>query len=247
MLDSYAEIFARRADSYCRAMERHPHARDAEFAAVVDPIGPAAGTVIDMPAGGGWLRRYLRAGIHYVAVEPAELFFELCPHDAAADRVRAPVEAVPLADAAGDAIVSLAGLHHAPDLGAIFTEVHRLLRPGGQFIVADVAAGSREDHFLNRYVHAHNPMGHEGIFLDDGTATQLRKAGFVAIEEDQAATPWRLGSAEQAGTYCADLFGIEGQSPAQVATALRDIVGATEGDEGFVLGWSLRRLICRKP
>ena len=111
MLDSYAAIFARRADSYCRAMNHHPHARDAEFGAVVDPLDPAARIVIDMPAGGGWLRRYLRAGIHYIAIEPAELFFDLCPQDASADRLRAPVEAVPLPDAAADAIVaSLGGL-----------------------------------------------------------------------------------------------------------------------------------------
>lgn len=246
MLDSYAAIFARRADSYCRAMERHPRARDAEFGAVVDPLDRATRTVIDLPAGGGWLRRYLRAGIHYVAVEPAELFFNLCPQDQHADRVRTPVEAVPLPDATADAIVSLAGLHHAPDLDAIFAEAHRLLRPGGQLVIADVAEGSGEDHFLNRYVHAHNPMGHEGVFLDGGVAGRLRRAGFVAIEEDQASTPWRLDSAEQAGAYCADLFGIEGQSPEQVAAALRDIVGAIESEDGFVLGWSLRRLICRK-
>ncbi|MBO9376775.1 methyltransferase domain-containing protein [Sphingomonas histidinilytica] len=246
MLDSYAAIFARRADSYCRAMNHHPHARDAEFGAVVDPLDPAARIVIDMPAGGGWLRRYLRAGIHYIAIEPAELFFDLCPQDASADRLRAPVEAVPLPDAAADAIVSLAGLHHAPDLGAIFAEAHRLLRSGGQFVIADVAAGSREDDFLNRYVHAHNPMGHEGVFLDDGTAGLLRRAGFEVLAEEQAPTPWRLGSAEQAGAYCADLFGIEGQTPAQVAAALQEIVGAVQGGDGFVLGWSLRRLICRK-
>ncbi|MFD2498372.1 hypothetical protein ACFSTI_05285 [Rhizorhabdus histidinilytica] len=66
------------------------------------------------------------------------------------------------------------------------------------------------------------------------------------LAEEQAPTPWRLGSAEQAGAYCADLFGIEGQTPAQVAAALQEIVGAVQGGDGFVLGWSLRRLICRK-
>ena len=246
MLDSYATIFSQRAASYCRAMERHPHARDAEFAMIVDPIDPAARTVVDMPSGAGWLRRHLPEGLAYIAVDPADIFMRHCPEDAAARRILSPLDRVPMADGSADAILSLAGLHHEPDLGAIFAEAHRLLRPGGQLIIADVAAGSGEDQFLNGYVHAHNPMGHEGVFLDDRTVPMLRNAGFGIAGDSRTATPWRLDDGSEAGSYCADLFGIEGQSPAQIVEALDSAVGVAEDEEGFVVHWGLRQLICRR-
>lgn len=247
MFDSYEEIFARRADRYEAAMAAFPRARDAEFAAVVDPIPTDARTIFDMPAGAGYLRAYLPAESHYVAVEPAAYFFERCPVDARAGRIQSPVEQVPIGDAAADVVVSLAGLHHAPDLGAIFREFRRLLRPGGTLIVADVSDGSKPDHFLNVYVHANNPMGHEGRFLGGQTVPLLEAAGFAILSDEEVRVPWRFANAGEAGAYCASLFGIEGPTAAEVASALRDIVGLSDEAGGVCVEWSLRRLICRAP
>jgi SAM-dependent methyltransferase len=247
MLDSYADIFARRADRYYRAMDMFPKARDAEFAAVADCLDPDCAVVFDMPSGSGWLRRYIAEEIRYVAVEPAEYFQQRCPSDERSSSLLAPVEAVPAPDGAAGAIISLAGLHHAPDLAAIFAEMYRLLTPGGQLVIADVGLGSSADHFLNVYVHANNSMGHEGLFLDGETARLLASAGFKVIEDRQVETPWVFGDRISAGLYCRDLFGIDGQSADQVADALADIVGLTEEGGVHIVRWSLRRIICRKP
>jgi len=245
MFDSYEQIFARRADRYEAAMAAFPRARDAEFAAVVDPIPDDAGTIFDMPAGAGYLRAYLPAGRRYVAVEPAAYFFERCPTGDGAERIQSPVEQVPCPDGTTDVVVSLAGLHHAPDLGAIFRECRRLLRPGGTLIVADVSAGSKPDRFLNVYVHAHNPMGHEGHFLDAATRPLLEAAGFAVVADEDVTVPWRFADAGEAGAYCASLFGIEGVDAAQVAAALDEIVGMSPDTDGVCVNWSLRRIISR--
>jgi SAM-dependent methyltransferase len=244
MFDSYEEIFMRRADRYQRAMAELPFARDAEFAAVAGPLGQGPGTVFDMPAGGGYLRRHLPPSWRYVAVEPTSHFIEQCPEDATAERILCHLEAVPRPDGAADAVVSLAGLHHVPDLGILFREFRRLLRAGAMLVIADVAEGSGPAAFLNGYVDAHNPAGHAGRFLAADLASILCPAGFAILSDAIVEVPWRFGGAAAAGAYCSDLFGIDGQPPLAVARALLEIVGGA-GGEPFVVDWKLRRLVCR--
>jgi SAM-dependent methyltransferase len=243
MFDSYETIFRARADRYQAAMASFPAARDAEFAIMVAPLGAHA-TVIDMPAGGGYMRRYLPAHAHYIAVEPAPQFFETCPEDAQARRVQSAIEAVPLPDACADALLCLAGLHHAPDLAVIFAEMRRLLRPADLLVLADVEAGSAPDFFLNDYVHHHSIMGHQGVFLGGSTAPQLVAAGFDILADAQMMIPWGFQNREAAGHFCRDMFGIEGQSAEQVADALENIVGLGVGPLGVEINWSLRRIVC---
>ena len=245
MFDSYEEIFARRADRYEAAMAAFPRARDAEFEAVVASVPPDARAIFDMPAGAGYLRAYLPAGRRYVAIEPAAYFFERCPSDESAERIQSPVEHVPCADGIADAVVSLAGLHHAPDLAAVFREFQRVLRPDGTLIVADVSEGSRPGQFLNGYVHANSPMGHVGHFLGADTVPLLDAAGFTVLSDEELPVPWRFAGADEAGAYGASLFGIEGPGVGDVADALRDLVGMSRDAGGIRVDWTLRRLVCR--
>jgi SAM-dependent methyltransferase len=48
--------------------------------------------------------------------------------------------AVPLPSGLADVVVSSCAVNHAPDKGAVYREIHRLLRPRGRFAVADVIA-----------------------------------------------------------------------------------------------------------
>jgi SAM-dependent methyltransferase len=246
MFDSYEQIFARRADRYEQAMAMCPRARDAEFAAVIAPIEPGPRTVFDMPAGAGYLEAYLPADNAYVAVEPAGYFFDRCPDAGRSRRIRSGIDRVPSSDGKADAIVSLAGLHHAPDLSAIFAGFQRLLRPGGKLVIADVGAATAPARFLNGYAHANSAMGHEGRFLDAAVATLLERAGFALIDDGVIAVPWRFAHADQAGAYGADLFGIDGRSSAEVSAALAEIVGVRAEPGAFTVDWCLRRIVCRK-
>lgn len=244
MFDSYTRIFERRARAYQDAMARRPDARRAEFAAVLAPLGDAPGRICDMPAGGGYLAGYLDAATRYLAIEPTALFLAACRADERCERVQAPIDAVPLGDGCVDHVVSLAGLHHEERLLPIFREMRRLIRAGGRVVIADVAVATGPARFLNGYVAANCPQGHDGRFLDGATAATLAAAGLHVREDRLVETPWRFDGRADAGRFCGDLFGLVGPGPGDVAAALADQIGFDETEAGVALRWTLRRIVC---
>jgi SAM-dependent methyltransferase len=245
MFDTYEEIFAARAGSYQQAMEEMPHARDREFMAMAEALGDIAGqSMCDMPAGGGYLHRYLPPGVRYIAIEPSPTFVSNCPQGPDYRAVQAPIERVPLDDGSVDCIVSLAGLHHCPDLTAVFREMRRLVRAGGRVVIADVEESTGPAEFLNGYVDAHNPLGHRGTSLNATTAGILHDAGLKPVADRLIDIPWSFTDARQAGLYCTALFGLEGVAPEDVALAMERQLGSCDDTEAYTVKWQLRRIIC---
>src|SRR5207253_10810367 len=219
MFDTYSEIFAERGAAYHHAMAQSPRARDAEFRAVLKPLaGMPDGLLCDLPSGGGYLAGHLRPGMRYVGVDPSHDFIEACP--AGLDRVQADIASVPLPDASVDSIVSLAALHHEPDLPAVFREMRRLLRPGGRAVIADAAVRTPPARFLNGFVDANNPMGHDGHFLDERTAGLIEAAGFAISDDRLVDMPWQFDSMQEAGAFCRLLFWMPELDAGAVADAM---------------------------
>lgn len=244
MFQTYQTVFAERAASYQAAMARWPDARAAEFQALIAPLGDLGDSIVcDLPAGGGYLRRYLPATTRYIAVEPAAVFFAACPKGEGSTALLAPIEAVPLPAGSVDHVVSLGSLHHVASLADVFSEMRRLLRPGGRVVACDVAVGSTAAAFLNGFVDRHNPMGHEGVFLDETAAPTLAAAGFAIVADDAVVTPWRFADRGQAGAFCAGLFGTVGLQADDVAGALDAEIGFDPSSGGVTLRWPLRRIV----
>ena len=242
MFDTYAEIFERRAHEYHFAMKQWPNARDAEFRSVVEPLGGGAtGLVCDMPSGGGYLADYLPPSLDYVAVDPASGFF--VEWEKPRQRLTAEITKVPLAEGAADHVVSLAGLHHEPDLPAVFSEMRRLLRPGGRLVIADVAVDTAPARFLNGFVAANNPMGHDGRFLDGRTAGLVEAAGFVVESQTLVPVHWEFGDLGSAGEFCRHLFGMTSLGADAVAQAMSDEIGFETPASRPRLRWELYRIV----
>ena len=243
MFDTYTEIFAARAESYHQAMRDSPRARDAEFRAVIEPLRDfAAGVLCDLPCGGAYLAEHLPASMRYIGVDPSDDFIHACP--AAIDPIKAQITSVPLADASADYIVSLAALHHEPDLPAVFGEMRRLLRRGGRAVIADIGEGTRPASFLNGFVDRNNPMGHNGHFLSAALQAIAEAAGFIVNDDRLMETPWEFHTLEQAGEFCRNLFWLPRLDPRETAEAMDREIGFEFIEGRPRLRWVLRRIGC---
>ncbi|HKF76441.1 MAG TPA: methyltransferase domain-containing protein [Candidatus Dormibacteraeota bacterium] len=104
----------------------------AAAAAILDRELPHEPTPVvgDVGSGGGWAARLLpRADV--IAFDLLDV-----PPGAAALRVRADMRRLPVRDAAVDALLYVAALHHAPVAEAV-AEAARVLRPGGLLVAVD--------------------------------------------------------------------------------------------------------------
>ncbi|PTR28969.1 ubiquinone/menaquinone biosynthesis C-methylase UbiE [Rhodococcus sp. OK519] len=101
-------------------------------------FGSLPATVVELGPGVGANLRYLRAGTRLIAVEPnpamhdrlraraARAHIDLELHTTSAERIDLPDESV-------DAVISSLLLCTVTDPVAVLSEVHRILRPGGQY------------------------------------------------------------------------------------------------------------------
>jgi SAM-dependent methyltransferase len=241
MLDSYEEIFSERGDAYHEAMTRWPGAREEELRLLLDALLPRAGeTLVDAPAGGGYLAARVPAGVRYVAVEAARPFFDRCPEDDRCTRVLSPLAKIALPDASADLITCLTGLHHEPDVGGALSEFARILRPGGRLGIADVRRGSKPDRFLNGFVHEHSRTGHRGVFFDETFADALREAGLREVTLTPSPLRWRFSDASEMVAFMRLLFGVDLATDGDLHAALTEMLGTEPlPDGGIALRWEL--------
>jgi SAM-dependent methyltransferase len=125
-----AKGFASSSDAYERGRPSYP--REA-VDRLIHELGIAAGsTVVELGAGTGKFTRLLPAGARVIAVEPvAAMRQKLVDAAPNADVREGDAEAIPLPDAAGDAVVAAQAFHWFRGPEAL-REIHRVLRPGGR-------------------------------------------------------------------------------------------------------------------
>ena len=122
--------------------------------------------------------------------------------------------------------------------------MRRLLRPGGRAVISDAAVGTPVALFLNSFVNANNPMGHDGHFFDELTAGLIEDAGFTIADDRLVDMPWQFDSLAQAGAFCRQLFWMPSLTAEEVAAAMDREIGFDLIDGHPHLGWALRRIIC---
>jgi SAM-dependent methyltransferase len=245
MFKSYTEIFSRRGDAYHTAMLNCPKARDAEFQAALSLANPQIGeTLVDMPAGGGYLLEYADLkGVRSIAIDPSPLFFLRC-QDWLAETYCCPLTNLPLKSGEVDVVVSLAGLHHEGDRLSIFREVKRVLRKGGRLAIAEVAHNSSVARFLDEFVDAHNPDGHIGKYINDGFRAEISEAGLTLKQDRAAYYQWWFSTTDQLADFIRLMFGLEQITNAEIVQGVKEYLGPLEfGSQGIGLPWSLHLLL----
>jgi SAM-dependent methyltransferase len=142
-LDAFYDDYPRVEEAFARTLDQSlaPRGPDVVYE-VAEALGlPSTATVVDAGCGEGRdvVALHDRFGWSVVGIDPVARHLELTreaagPLPLAAGRL----EALPLADRSVDLVWCREVLSHVPALEAAFTEVHRVLRPGGRALVAQV-------------------------------------------------------------------------------------------------------------
>lgn len=225
----YADIFQVRGNRYHAAMLADPDARRAEFEHLFDEQPLRGGeTLLDIPAGGGYLARVIGDRAQVTALELTPGF----------------AEGVVVVGAQGDwgvgsfeRVVSLAALHHIDDQAAFIAHLLSHVRPGGVLHLADVASGSPLTRFLDGFVGRFTSTGHRGRYLD--AAALPVPPGATLRRAREVPCPWRFDSRERLLRFCNDLFGLEDCPRDALEEALGSLVGIREEDGHVWLDWRL--------
>lgn len=240
-------MFDARGGSYDDAMTRWPLARSEELGFVLDLARPRAGEVLlDVPSGGGYLSDHLPPGVDYRPLETSTSFAER-GRRRGLHIVSDDITARTVPHASVDLLVSIAGVHHEPDLRVLLREWHRVLRPGGRMVVADVVDGSAPARFLDDFVGRHNGTGHDAVFLGADLAKLARDAGLVVAEVVDGSYHWWFDDEAHLAAYCTALFGLTATDPGGVLDAVRTGPGIEVTCGRVGLRWGLRALVARRP
>jgi SAM-dependent methyltransferase len=238
----YEAIFERRARQYAEACRRHPGAREQERDLLVKLLDPGPGDVVlDHPAGSGYLAEGLEraaSALSIVCAEPVAGFAATIPDRFR--RLRCGFERIGLGAKTVDRAGSLAGLHHLPSTRPFLRELHRVLRPGGTLVVADVELGTPVARFLNGPVDRWSETGHAGRFFPPGGLTKrLRAAGFAECEETFQRYTWDFPDWEALLSFTRLLFGLSRASRPALRRELSRRFEIREDAGGVHLPWML--------
>ncbi|WP_424962499.1 class I SAM-dependent methyltransferase [Ekhidna sp.] len=239
-MQAYEDIFNQRGRSYHLAMERYPNAREEEFHAAVKRLCQTPkSTILDLPAGGGYLQQYLSEDINYLAYDFSGEF-----NDNHSNIKKCKESKVDIDDESIDEVVSLAALHHIVARKDFYSEMYRILKDGGRLIIADAIAGSRIEEFLNGFLDQWNSMGHRGRFIKEEDLKEIREVGFnVKMETDKY--HWNFDSRASAMDFFRLLFCLDlNPSDQEIMIAFKKL-GVMESS-GFSVTWELGFLTCQK-
>lgn len=241
-MQGYEEIFTKRGKSYQQAMEEYPHARDQEFECAISFLESKKGsTILDVPAGGGYLQHFLPDHLTYLAYDFSGEF-----DDNHSGVKKCKESRIDLDSQSVDEIINLAALHHVVERSSFFEEMFRVLKPNGQLVIADVVAGSKVDTFLNGFLNDWNSMGHKGVFLNfEKDKSQLGAAGFKVKSKMEEFT-WVFKNGADAKDFFRKLFFLDLNPSDQLLGSALENLGVVKNAGEYKVKWSLGILVATK-
>lgn len=170
-------------------------------------LAGVSGTLVEIGPGTGPNLQYLPAHLNILGVEPNPFmhghYLEAArARGGSANLIQGLAEDLPFPDETVDAVLSTLVLCSVPDLQKVFTEVIRVLKPGGKFLFMEHVA-AEEGTPLRRLQGLLQPLWGlvgDGCQLNRSTGSEIEKAGFRRVRIDRFRAPLPLVSPHIAGT-----------------------------------------------
>jgi SAM-dependent methyltransferase len=246
-----------RAARFLAAMAMCPDARQRELDVLCETVErqgePGCRCIVDLGAGHGYatwqLLRFASATgtVHAVDIS-TDLLRRIPPHPQIRPAKSGLAAMGWLEDGQVDLVVSLASFHHVPNKNRVMREVHRIMRPGGVFVLVDVVDSTAPQRFFDDVVREHCVTGHDVDFLSAEWVHMLAgRANVAVIEASVCDTPWKFGSEATLLSFVRDLFALRISHDA-LKVKIEEIlgVGADARDGSVLLTWSLGYYVMRK-
>ena len=171
-----SDVFNRHVDAYEAWFERHPHAYASELEAVRTLV-PQEGSGVEIGIGTG--RFAAELGIRF-GVEPAGAMRAMAQARGLAV-VDAVAEALPFAPEAFDYALMVTTLCFLDDVEQACREVHRVLKPGGAFVVGFIDRTSPLGQRYERHKQDNVFYRDARFHAADEVAGLMRRAGFEEL------------------------------------------------------------------
>ncbi len=111
--------------------------------------------------------------------------------------LRCELEKIDLADGIADLVISNCTINHASDKEAVWSEIHRILKKGGRFVVSDIYSTSPiPEEFRNDPAAVAECWA--GAVTRGEYLNTLAKRGFTGVEIIEESKPYQKGKAEVA-------------------------------------------------
>lgn len=105
------------------------------------------------------------------------------------DFLKGSIEKIPLSDNYIDIVISNCTINHAENKHKVYSEIFRILKPGGRFVISDIIADQKIPSGI-----ANDPRAiadcYGGAILAEDYFTAIKKAGFKKIEKLEESQPY---------------------------------------------------------
>jgi SAM-dependent methyltransferase len=146
---------------------------------------PARGTLVEIGSGLGYLLNFFReGGWNTVGIEPNAGLCLFARQELHLKILQGTLRDANLESASADVITMIHVIEHVPDPLSIFREVHRILRPGGWFVVETPRYDTLMFRILGRRERSLSCDGHIYFFTTHTLARMATKAGFKIVRTD---------------------------------------------------------------
>jgi SAM-dependent methyltransferase len=146
---------------------------------------PGRGTLVEIGSGLGCLLNFFREDSwNTIGIEPNAGLCLFAQEEFHLTIVPGTLSDANLGSASADVVTMIHVIEHVPDPMSIFHEVHRVLRPGGWFVVETPRYDTLMFRLLGRRERSLSCDGHIYFFTTETLARMATRAGFKVVRTD---------------------------------------------------------------